>query len=435
MVTKRWPTFTRTLSVVAAFAAALFIVAIFTATPAATKGNAVSLDDWSSKACQTCHPQEWADWSQSGHAMTLSAQLLNADHDTAELLDQTCVKCHSPELGTVKISDIVQPIDQKGPWKLVGQYANAGDTPAIPCLACHQPHAQKPAGLLPGMDFADESTFYRNVAAPEVTNLYIYDAFAQKYIDPAPIAPVMNGDQAIPIADTRANRVCYTCHATEKAESNLFEPNTPPQGDNSVSTGDDRTLMGVHQGIPCVTCHMPGGSHTFNPMNSCKQCHSPGSTPASLDYVTQVQTSYTDPSLSMLSGNMSSLNIHWLDKTQLWPPVAVSMTATDTGDTVTYSITLRDFASWDLSNITVKGSVPKGAGYLDSQIVVGNNSGDFDGSDVVFAISAVPAGQTFGPITYRVQKGTAKDFTAHAWASWQKAIPGTANSPDVTIAK
>lgn len=367
--------------------------------------------------------------------MTLSAQLLNTTHNSGETPDQTCVKCHSPELGTVKISDIVQPLDTQGPWKLVGQYANLGDLPSIPCLACHQPHAQKPAGLLPGMNFADESTFYRNVIAPQVTNLFIYDAFAQKYIDPAPIAPVMNGDQQIPIADTRANRVCYNCHATARAESNLFDPSTPPQGDNSVGTGDDRTLTGVHQGIPCVTCHMPGGSHTFNPMNACQQCHSAGSTPASLDYVTHAQTSYTDPSLSLLSGNMSPLNIHFLDKTQLWPPVFVNMQAVDTGDTVTYNITLRNFGSTDVSNIYVRGSIPAGAGYLDSQIVVGNNSGTFDGSDVAFTIGAVPAGQTFGPIIYRVTKGTAKDFTAHAWISWEQPVPGTANSANVTISK
>ncbi|MDE3088740.1 MAG: hypothetical protein KGJ80_05085 [Chloroflexota bacterium] len=435
MVTHKRPSSKRALSVVAAFAAALLVMAIFTATPAATKGNAVTPEDWQSKACQGCHPQEWNAWSRSGHAMTLSAQLLNSSHNSEELLDQTCVKCHSPELGTVKISDLVQPIDQKGPWKLVGQYANLGDLPSIPCLACHQAHAVKQPGLLPGMDFADESTFYRDVTAPEVANLFIYDAFAQKYIDPAPIAPVMNGDQSIPIADTRANRVCYTCHATEQVASNLFEPSKPPEGDNSVSTGDDRTLMGAHQGLPCVTCHMAGGDHSFNPMNACKRCHSPGSTAASLDYVTQVQTSYTDPALSMLSGNMSSLNIHWLDKTQLWPPVAVNMQAMDTGDTVTYNITLRNFGSANVSNIDLRGSIPKGAGYLDSQIVDGNNSGTFDGSDVSFTIGAVPAGQTFGPIIYRVTKGTAKDFTAHAWASWEQPVPGTANSPNVTITK
>lgn len=402
-----------------------------TVAPTAGQGNAISLSDWSSQSCKTCHPKEWNDWSQSGHAMTLAAQLLNKDHNTAELLDQTCLKCHSPELGSVKITDVVQPIDQKGPWKLVGSYANAGDTPAISCLGCHQPHAPKTAALLPGMDFADESTFYRSVPAPQTTNLWIYDAFAQKYVDPGPIAPVMNGDQSIPVADTRANRVCYTCHATERAESNLFEPNTPPEGDNSVGTGDDRTLMGAHQGISCVTCHMPGGSHTFNPMNACSQCHSPGNTTASLDYVTTVQTSYTDPSLSMLSGNQSSLNIHFLDPTQLWPPVMVSMTALRSGDTVVYTINVRNIGSADISNIVVRASIPAGAGYLDSQIVDGNNPGKFEGTDVEMDIGAIPAGQTFGPLEYRVSVGKAKDLTAHAMAVWEQPVPGSANSANV----
>jgi uncharacterized repeat protein (TIGR01451 family) len=432
---KQRSTLGRRLTVVLALAAVFLGLVAMTVTPAVGKSNAISMDDWSSKACQTCHPREWNDWSHSGHAMTLSAQLTNSDHNSSELLDQTCVKCHSPELGTVKISDIVQPIDQKGPWKLVGQYASAGDTPSIPCLECHQPHAVTPPGLLPGMDFADESTFYRNVAAPQTTNLYIYDAFAQKYVDPQPIAPVMSLDgQPISVSDTRSSRVCYTCHATDQAESNLFEPNTPPQGDNTVGTGDDRTLTGVHQGIPCVTCHMPGGSHTFDPMNACSQCHgaTSGAT-ASLYYVTHVQTSYTDPSLSMLTGNMSPLNIHWLDKSKLWPPVEVSMTASAADNIVTYTIMLRNFASWDISNMTVKGLIPTGAGYLDSWVVNRNSPGKFETSDVSFTVGSIPAGQSFGPLVYRVQAGTGTALTAHAWVQWAQAIPGTANSPDVTI--
>jgi uncharacterized repeat protein (TIGR01451 family) len=278
-------------------------------------------------------------------------------------------------------------------------------------------------------------TFYRGVPPPQVSNLFIYDAFAQKYVDPQPIAPVMNGDQVLPIEQTRQNRLCYTCHATERAESNLFEPNTAPSGDNSVSTGDDRTLMGVHQGIQCVTCHMPAGSHTFNPMSACSQCHGQGGTAAPLANVTSVRTSYTDPSLSMLSGNMSSLNIHWLDKSQIWPPVVVSMTPTDTGDTVTYSISVQNNATWDMSNITVHGTIPAGSGYLDSWVLNRNNPGRFLGSDVEFDVGKIASGQTFGPIVYRVLKGTATDFTAHASVVWTQPMTGSANSPDVTISK
>lgn len=431
MFKPKWLVMRPSLWMLLSVVAVILMVGILTAVPTAGKGNAVSLSDWSSQSCKSCHPKEWNEWSQSGHALTLSAQLLNTSHNTGELLDQTCLKCHSPELGTVKISDVVQPIDQKGPWKLVGQYANAGDTPAIPCLACHQAHTPKSAGLLPGMDFGDEATFYRNVPPPETANLWIYDAFAQKYVEPAPIAPVMNGDQAIPISDTRANRVCYMCHATERAESNLFEPNKEPDGDNSFGTGDDRTLMDAHQGITCVTCHMPAGSHTFNPMNACSQCHTPGNTTASMDYIKSVGTSYTDPSLSMLSGNPSPLNIHWLDPTQLWPPVLVSMTALRSGDTVAYTINIRNLWNVDLSNIDVRASIPAGAGYLDSQIVDGNNPGQFNGSEVYFNVGAIPAGQSFGPLQYRVVVGTAKSLAAHAEAIWEQPMPGSAISSNV----
>lgn len=296
------------------------VVAVLCAAPVASQGSAISIEEWSSAACQACHPREWADWSRSGHALTLSAQLTNPGHNASELLDQTCLKCHSPELGTTDIATIVQPIDTKGPWKLTDAYSSDANAPSISCMACHKSHTPVDPGLLPGMDFGDESTFYRNVAPPITTNLYVYDALAQNSVEPQRIADVLDKGKAIPIGQSLSNRLCYTCHATERAESNLFEPRTTASGDNGIGTGDDRTLTGAHQGIECVTCHMVGGSHSFNPMGSCGQCHGEGGATAPLAYVTKVRTSYNDPSLSMLSGTPSPLNIHWLDKTKLSPP-------------------------------------------------------------------------------------------------------------------
>ena len=287
--------------------------------PTGARAQGIDIKDWSSASCRPCHQREWSEWSRSGHALTLEAQLANASHNAAELLDQTCLKCHSPELGAVKIGDVVAPIDQKGPWKLIGPYADSAGAPSISCKACHQQHSIPKSGLLSGMDFGDESTFYRNLPAATTTNLFIFDAYAQKYVEPQPIAPVIANGREISVEPTRSNRLCYTCHATARAESNLFEPQTPPSGDNTLGSVDDRTLTGAHQGIACVTCHMAGGSHTFNPMDSCAQCHGQGGATASLAYVQKVRTSYTDPSLSMLSGNFSPLNIHWLDTSKLTP--------------------------------------------------------------------------------------------------------------------
>ncbi len=251
--------------------------------------------------------------------MTLSAQLLNASHNSDEKLDQTCLTCHSPELGNKDIASIVKPLDTKGPWQLAGDYTNYANAPAISCLACHQSHGTPPTpGLLPGMDFGDESTFYRNQPTPETANQFVFDPFTQQHVAPPEIAPVMDGDRVVNVDQTLSNRVCYTCHATEKAESNVFQPKVAPEGENKVGSGDDRTLTGAHQGIACVTCHMVHGSHTFDPMSSCGQCHGTNTMLPSLDYVTkEVKTSYNDPSLSMLSGKMSPLNIHWLDTSKL----------------------------------------------------------------------------------------------------------------------
>ncbi|MGB8645442.1 MAG: multiheme c-type cytochrome [Anaerolineae bacterium] len=393
-----------------------------TPTTGSTETGPLSVEQWSSTQCQACHPKEWNDWLTSGHKMTLADQLLNAEHNSSEPLEQTCLKCHSPELGKEKIENIVQPISTTGPWTLVGQYANLGDAHAITCLACHQTHSP-----MTGSPAA--------AGSKPVTNIAIYDAFAQQHVAPRPIAPVMNGDQAIPVADTLANRLCYTCHGTEQAESNLFEPDKAPEGDNSVGSGDDRTLMGAHQGMQCVACHMAGGSHTFDPRQSCQQCHAQGATPASLEFVQQVQTSYTDSTLSMSSGAMSSLNVHFLDPSQLWPPVSVGMTAEDQGDTVAYHITIHSLAAWDMSNVVVRGSIPSGSGYLDSWVLNRNNPGKFTGTDVELNVGHISAGETVGPIVYRVLKGTAKDLTARAWVVWEQPMTGSANSPSATISK
>ena len=66
-----------------------------------------------------------------------------------------------------------------------------------------------------------------------------------------------------------------------------------------MGSGDDRTPMGVHEGISCVACH---NGHDENTRASCKTCH-PQMSNCGLD-VEKMDTTYAN--------SASAHNIHWV---------------------------------------------------------------------------------------------------------------------------
>ena len=88
--------------------------------------------------CGNCHRQEYAAWAAGPHQATYAAIFLSPGHNTNRILSEQCLLCHGMyfERG---IRDLVQPIDLKGPWRLVTASVPPGE-PSIPCLACHAVH-------------------------------------------------------------------------------------------------------------------------------------------------------------------------------------------------------------------------------------------------------------------------------------------------------
>ena len=66
-----------------------------------------------------------------------------------------------------------------------------------------------------------------------------------------------------------------------------------------VGTGDDRTGIGVHEGISCLACHAQHGQKT---RASCASCH-PKMSNCGLD-VEKMDTSFVSPN--------SKHNVHWV---------------------------------------------------------------------------------------------------------------------------
>ncbi len=201
--------------------------------------------------CANCHRQQYAEWNAGPHGVTYSKIFLDHRHNTSRLLMDECLRCHGMHFeGAMR--NLVTPIDTRGPWSLL--QPTLANRAAIPCLACHAMHRDgKP--LL-------RATPRVPVPGPSqqimTASLAFYDRREQSHI-PASILPLpemRDGDHLVKMSPDRRQALCYQCHAA---------PAGMPAG-----SGDDRTGLGVHEGLSCLACHHGHGQQT---RASCATCH------------------------------------------------------------------------------------------------------------------------------------------------------------------
>jgi len=187
--------------------------------------------------CKACHPGEHERWTASRHASDARRTLLNPTHNAAELLSDECLTCHSPfQASALRIGDLVQPLDRKGPWNLVE--ANAAKWQGIRCEVCHDP-----AGRAPKL-------------------LAFFDPRKRAY------APVKDSTE-----------LCQKCHSAADASGGS------PRGSVHVTINcagchpagipvprDPRGS--VHHGAACAVCHFQKGSAmSLSARGACARCH------------------------------------------------------------------------------------------------------------------------------------------------------------------
>jgi hypothetical protein len=212
-----------------------------------------------SERCQSCHRQEFANWKSGGHATIYSKIFLDTKHNTHRLLMDDCLRCHGMffEGG---IRDLVTPVAMKGPWQL--KDTRLATVPAIPCLACHAMHREgAPASAKPTLR----------------PSLALWDRREADHLPIASMAlPAMKeGDRLVKMSPDPRQALCYQCHA---ALANA-----------QVWSGDDRTAVGVHEGLSCLACHE---KHAQTTRASCATCH-PRLSNCGLD-VEKMDTTYRD---------------------------------------------------------------------------------------------------------------------------------------------
>lgn len=215
--------------------------------------------------CESCHRKEYADWHAGPHGANYSKIFLNASQNRKQRLVDDCLRCHGMyfEGG---IRDLVKPLDAKGPWRLV--HPELADKPTIPCMACHQAHREGEVATKPVSSIAAAG---RTAGPGKDESLAFYDRRERMHFAAAALPRPMLFDGARPVRVSEDERqgVCYQCHA----------PLPPGTGTEAAAKGwgtqagseDDRTPMGVHEGISCLACH---NGHDENPRASCKNCHS-----------------------------------------------------------------------------------------------------------------------------------------------------------------
>jgi hypothetical protein len=200
--------------------------------------------------CKTCHEQEWAEWASGMHHATYEDVFLDTEHNHDSLLADDCLRCHGTHYAG-SIRDLVTPINRQGPWSLRDS-AIAGQ-PVIVCLNCHQMHrhgnplarlAKKP------LTSTDQETSRPSLA--------FFDRREMQAVALAelPLPEMREGDRPVKISRDPRQALCYQCHG--------------PTALRQVRSGDDRTPIGVHEGLSCFACHE---NHSVRTRASCATCH------------------------------------------------------------------------------------------------------------------------------------------------------------------
>ncbi len=230
--------------------------------------------------CRGCHRQEFADWQSGPHSSTFSALLLDQKHNSQRLLMDDCLRCHGAFFeGGIK--DLVTPVNTAGPWKIA--QPEWASLPAIPCLACHEMHREGEP-LRGAWKRGTNKPSAEEINRPSLAH---FDRRSMMHVAARDLAipAMLDGSRAVRMSPDTRQALCYQCHA--------------PVATRQVGSGDDRTGMGVHEGISCLACHQKHGQGT---RASCATCH-PRLSNCGLD-VEKMDTTYKSAS--------SKHNVHFV---------------------------------------------------------------------------------------------------------------------------
>ena len=210
-------------------------------------------------SCQQCHQQEYAGWKAGPHSATYARIFADRAQNAKQMWTDDCLRCHGMHFDGA-VGDLVQPQDVRGPWRIVrGGFA---DAPTMPCSTCHWVHSEGAPQSKPKTRIS--------VADSATQSLGFFDRREQMHFAAAALSvpQVYDGATAVQMSPDARQGLCYQCHAPRLPETG--SPAAVHGWGMQAGSGDDRTPMGVHEGLSCFACH---AGHNENARASCKACH------------------------------------------------------------------------------------------------------------------------------------------------------------------
>jgi len=239
--------------------------------------------------CEQCHRHEYATWHAGPHSATYSRIFTDPKHNQRRRLMDDCLRCHGTHFSG-PMQNLVAPLDTKGPWRILPR--GMADEPTMPCQVCHQVHREGEPSAKPPQ---------RVSVAPTALSesLAFFDRRESMHFASVtlPIPQLHDGARSVKMNQDSRQAICYQCHAPREPETGSAA--AANSWGTQVASGDDRTPMGVHEGLSCLSCHF---GHNENARASCKTCH-PQMSNCGLD-VEKMDTTYASAS--------STHNIHWV---------------------------------------------------------------------------------------------------------------------------
>ena len=202
--------------------------------------------------CGACHRQERADWESGPHGTPYAALFINPEHNAEPAAHGRlpALPRHALRGRHPRPRDPARP---QGPVDV----REARSTPA--CRRCRAwPATPSTARASPSRRGATAGLLAGPAQEIVRPSLALYDRRALEHVglDRLPMPAMKDGERPVKTSPDRRQALCYQCHA--------------PRAGMQVFSGDDRTPVGVHEGLSCLACHEKHGQST---RASCAGCH------------------------------------------------------------------------------------------------------------------------------------------------------------------
>lgn len=182
------------------------------------------------------------------HAASAAAVLTNVDHNTNELLVDSCLKCHSMFQYQLGVAHFVTPLDQVGSPSGTWSALNTSDWQATKCEVCHNLGSGNP------MKLAKYGAILDGPFAAGYTDATLLPPASQTVIDPTTgeVTTYTYPNQGL--VPVLASRICNSCH--DPADQGGDPDITLGGIDYGPQGGDSRAFLTTsHKGLNCVDCH------------------------------------------------------------------------------------------------------------------------------------------------------------------------------------